>query len=168
LDHLIMGFAVYYRSLETVDPKKPASLEAMCNQLCRGRTWLSCEPVCFFDSNDDGHMLGGSKPNFMPHPDDVASAESEGLPDGRIQDALNVLCQLSRDHGVDWEISHDYSDGPIGLIRNGHADPEVLQQIEGFGELGDILEEFGPGDAFGNSPDDENDGPNLRLFHPND
>ena len=163
-----MDFTVYYRSLETVDAEKRASIEAACDELCRERMWLSCEPVCFFGGDDDGHMMGGSKPNFMPHPDDLASAKSEGLPDGTTQDALDVLCQLSRDHGVDWEISHDYSDGPIGLIRNGHADPEVLQQIEGFGELGNILGEFELGDAFGHPPNDENDGPNIRLFHPDE
>jgi len=120
-----MGFTAYYRSLDTIDAEKRASIEAACDELCRGRTWLSCEPVLFFSGDDDGHIMGGSKPNFIPHPDDVDSAESEGLPDGTIQDALDVLCQLSRDHGVGWEISHDYSNGPIGLIRNGDADPEV-------------------------------------------
>jgi hypothetical protein len=141
-DH-IMGFTVYYRSVEPVDAEKRASMDAACNKLLRGRTWLSCEPVSFFSADDDGHVMGGSKPNFMPHPDDVASAELEGLPDGTIRDALNVLCQLSRDHGVDWEISHDESEFPIGRIQNGEADPEVVQQIEEINSVADIINEFG-------------------------
>jgi hypothetical protein len=127
-------------------------------RLCQGRTWLSCEPVFFFDDDVDGHMMGCCKPNFMPHPDDVASAQAECLPDGTIQDALNVLCKLSRDHEIDWEISHDYSDGPIGFIRNGQADFEVLEQIEAFGRLADALGEFDIGETWQEPADDEDDG----------
>lgn len=67
----------------------------------QGRTWLSCEPVHFFTNDEDGHLLGGSKPNFRPHPDDVASAAREALPDGSARDMLDILCGLSRDHGID-------------------------------------------------------------------
>jgi hypothetical protein len=100
---------------------------------------LSCEPVHFFTGGDDGHLLGGSKPNFQPHPDDVASAAREGLPDGSARDMLDVLSRLSRDHGVDWEIRHDHSDGPIGYIRSGTCDDNVLSQVEAFADLADIL-----------------------------
>lgn len=162
-----MGFTVYYRTTEPVDPSTRVAIDASCTKLCRGRTWLSCEPVSFFGGDDDGHMMGGSKPNFMPHPDDVASAMSEGLPDGTVQDALDVLCQLSRDHRVDWEISHDDSDGPIGFIRSGQADPEVVVRIEAFGSLGDLLAEYGL-DEFGGPVDDDDNGPRILSFGPND
>ena len=163
-----MGFSVYYRTTEPVEPATRAAIDATCAKLCRGRTWLSCEPVWFFGADDDGHMMGGSKPNFMPHPDDVASAMSEGLPDGTVQDALDVLCQLSRDHRVDWEISHDDSGGPIGFIRSGQADPEVLVRIEAFASLGDILAEFGEDEPFEGPPDDDDDGPRILPFGPKD
>ena len=52
---------------------------------------------------------------------------------------LDVLCRLSRDHGVDWEIGHDFSDGPIGHIRSGVCDAIVLSQIEALADLKDIL-----------------------------
>lgn len=164
-----MGFTVYYRSTEPVDASTRASIDANSTKLCRGRTWLSCEPVCFFfDGDDDGHMMGGSKPNFAPHPDDVASAMSEDLPDGTVQDALDVLCQLSRDHQVDWEISHDESGGPIGFIRSGQADPEVLVRIEAFAGLGDILGELGIDGSFEGPLDDDDNGPTILSFGPND
>jgi hypothetical protein len=37
----------------------------------------------------------------------------------------------------------DHSGGPIGYIRTGVCDPEVLSQIEAFADLGDILGELG-------------------------
>jgi hypothetical protein len=107
-----------------------------------GRTWLMCEPLCFWLDENDGHLMGGSKPNFFPHPDDAASAASTGLPDGTLRDLLDILCQLSRDHGIDWEISHDHSDGTIGLIRDGICDPEVLTQVEILADLCGNLPDF--------------------------
>jgi hypothetical protein len=107
------------------------------------RTWLSCEPVHFFPGDNDGHLFGGSKPNFMPHPDDAASAVQSGLPDGTTRDMLDILCRLSRDHAVDCEISHDDSGGPVGYIRSGICDEEVLAQIEAFADVADILGELG-------------------------
>jgi hypothetical protein len=84
-------------------------------------------------------LFGGSKPNFQPHPDDVASAAEEGLPDGTVLDLIDVLCQLSREHGVDWQFSHDYDLGPIGFIRGGVCDGRLREQVEAFADLGAFL-----------------------------
>jgi hypothetical protein len=133
-----MGFTVYYRSTLPVGPDERAAIKRTTRELCRGRTWLGCEPVHFWET-EDGHLEGGSKPNFQPHPDDVAAAAREGLPDGTIRDTLDVLCRLSSDAGIDWEISHDYSDGPVGFVRGGVCDDDVLAQVEAFADLGDYL-----------------------------
>jgi hypothetical protein len=143
-----MGFTIYYRSTRPVSPAEAAAIERAAANACRGRTWLHCEPVHFFSGNEGGHLLGGSKPNFRPHPDDAASAARRGLPDGSARDMLDVLCRLSRDHGIDWEISHDHSDGPVGFIRAEECDGDVLVQVEAFADLADYLgelseEEFG-------------------------
>ena len=137
-----MGFAVYYRSTRPVAQAEGDAIRAAARAANEGRTWLGCEPV-HFANTEDGHLLGGSKPNFMPHPDDAAAAAREGLPDGTTRDMIDILCRLSRDHGVDWEISHDDSGGPIGYIRGGVCDADALARIEAFDDLGDILRELG-------------------------
>src|SRR5262249_55843343 len=114
-----MGFAIYYRSTRRVSPARANAIQEAAARLIEGRTCLSCEPVGFFADQEDGRLLGGSKPNFLPHPDDAAAAARESLTDGTVRDVIEVLCQLSRDHGVDWELSHDYDPGPIGFIRGG-------------------------------------------------
>lgn len=145
-----MGFSINYRSTRRVSPAEAAAINGAASDACRGRTWLSCEPVGFFSDEEDGHLSGSSKPNFRPHPHDVASAASEGLPDGSARDLLDILCRLSRDYAIDWEISHDYSDGPIGFVRAGECDGDVLSQVEAFAglaeELGNLSDEefFGP------------------------
>ena len=144
-----MGMAVYYRSTRPVGPAQAEAIVRSAAELCRGRTWLHCEPVCFFPGSTDGHLFGGSKPNFLPHPADAESAERSRSPDGTARDMLDVLAQLSRDHAVDWEISHDYSGGPVGLIRDGACDEAVLTHIEAFADLADGLsgiEGFDEGD----------------------
>lgn len=134
-----MGFTIYYRSTRPVSPTEAGAIAGAADAACRGRTWLSCEPVSFFPRQEDGHLVGGSKPNFEPAPADAAAAAGEGLPDGTARDLLGVLCQLSRDQGIDWEISHDHSGGPIGLIRAGVCDEEAATHLEAFADLGDIL-----------------------------
>lgn len=137
-----MGFTVCYRSTRPVAPAVSEAIREAARAANEGRTWLRCEPVLFFP-DDNGHLIGGSKPSFLPHPDDAAAAAREGLPDGTTCDLLDILCRLSRDHGVDWEIGHAYSSGPVGYIRAGMCDAEVAEQIEAFADLGDILGDLG-------------------------
>ena len=40
-------------------------------------------------------------------------------------------------------LASSYSDGPIGSIRDGEADNDVLEQIEEFGNVADVLGELG-------------------------
>jgi hypothetical protein len=174
-----MGFSVSYRSTEPVAKPVQDAIHQAADAANEGRTWLSCEPVLFFRS-EDGYLEGSSKPNFMPHPDDVASAASEDLPDGTTRDMLDILCRLSRDHAVDWEIRHDHSEGPVGYIQGGVCDDEVLAQIEAFADLGDILADLTDdmADEAGDFPagasrdddqdmdDDDDDGPSILSFRP--
>ncbi len=137
-----MGLTVYYRSTRPVAPVEADAVRRAADAASQGRTWLSCEPVHFFPGDDDGYLLGGSKPNFQPHPDDAAAAAREGLPDGTTRDMLDILCRLSGDHGIDWALSHDH-DPAIGFIRAGACDDDAVGQIEAFADLGDILGEIG-------------------------
>ncbi len=134
-----MGFTVYYRSTRPIPPSEAEAVKQAAKVACHGRTWLGCEPVRFFSGQGDDRLLGGSKPNFQPHPRDAAAAANEGLPDGTVRDMLDVLGRLSRDFSIDWEINHDHSDGPVGFIRGGPCDEQVLSQVEAFADLGDIL-----------------------------
>ena len=136
-----MGFAVGYITTETLTPDQQSAIQQSLSTLTTGRTWLSCEPPLL--TNVDGQLRGSSKPNFSPHPDDVASAESENLPDGTLNDLLDALCAVSKDHKIDWEISHDHSGGPIGYIRQGTCDETVREQCASFSEIGDIIGDLG-------------------------
>jgi hypothetical protein len=133
-----MGFAVRYRSARPVSPAEASTIARAAQDAIQGRTWLSCEPL-HLSVEKSGHLSGFSKPNFLPHPDDVASAASEGLLDGTLRDLVAILCRLSIDHGVEWEISQDEAPGPIGFIRDGVADEEMLEEIEALADLGDVL-----------------------------
>lgn len=132
-----MGFTIYYRSTRPVDLMESAAICVAARAANEGRMWFGCEPVHFFP-DDDGLLVGGSKPNFLPHPGAKVAA-CEGLPNGTTRDMLDILCGLSRDHGIDWEISHDHSGGPIGYIRAGVCDSTVLSQLEAFTDLSAAL-----------------------------
>jgi hypothetical protein len=173
-----MGFEFYYRSTRPVTSTEAANIEQAADEVTRGHTWLSCEPLILSASEEDGHLEGGSKPTFQPHPDDATTAAKEGLPDGTIQDLIEILRQLSQSHAIDWEISHDHSDGPIGYIRNGVCDSEVLKQSEAFARLSGILENvWGEFESPTDIPpasfptrqvnlDDDEDGPPILKFKP--
>jgi hypothetical protein len=141
-----MGFSVYYRTTRPVTDEEVEALERSAAEASRGRTWLGCEPVHFYDERDDGRLWGGSKPNFLPHPDDAVSAALEDLPDGGVSDLLDVLCRLSRECGVEWDLRHDEVGWSIGAIRDGVANRVLESQLEALDELGEALrewEEFG-------------------------
>ncbi|QJW98859.1 hypothetical protein [Frigoriglobus tundricola] len=140
-----MGLTVYYYSTRPLAPAEADTIRRAAEVANEGRTWLGCEPVHFFPSDPVGHLLGGSKANLQPHPDDAASAARSELPDGTTRDMLDVLCQLSRDHAIDWALSHDYNTD-LGFIRAGVCDGDVLAQIEAFADLGDALGDDALGD----------------------
>ena len=123
-----MSFTILYTSARTVTPQEAEAIRAAATKACAGRSWLSCEPLDFFPDLLDGKLLGGSKPNFRPHPEDKRAAECSGLPDGKLSDLLEILASISREHKVDWELMHDY--GPVGPIRGGIIEPQTLAQIE--------------------------------------
>ena len=135
-----MGFTIRYRSTLPISKERANEIREATNILCKGRTWLSCEPVGFSDDQEDGMLCGFSKPNFQPHPDDVAAAARESRPDGTVRDLIDILCTLSNDFGVDWEMSHDY-DPALGWIREGVCEGPLLYQIEALGEIANILKE---------------------------
>lgn len=165
-----MGFSVYFRSTEPVAPDVASEIEHAAGRASVGMSWLSCEPCKFYPLDNDGHLSGGSKPNFSPHPDDVASAATENLRDGTLWDLLGILCDLSKTFGVDWAFSHDH-DPNIGFIRGGFADAKLRGQIEAFsdlyGTLNDFVSEFNR-DSFGiddlSASDDEDDDPPIFKF----
>ncbi len=136
-----MGFAVSYRSARPVSQSDVDAIIREASAANLGRTWLSCEPVFLFPESD-GHLAGSSKPNFIPDPGDVASAATEQMPDGTLRDLVAILCKLSLDHGIDWEIRHDYEPDPIGAIKDGVADEEMLEEIEALAQLGDALSDL--------------------------
>jgi hypothetical protein len=166
-----MGFAIYYRSTRRVSRTRADAIRQAAEGLCEGRTWLSCEPVGFSSDLEDGRLAGSSKPNFLPHPDDAASAAREALPDGTALDMLEVLCRLSRDHGVDWEVQHDHSENLIGYVRGGVCEPGLRDHVEALADLGDILSDLtGEGEPGGEDgeEEDEDGGPRILPFPPRD
>ncbi|MCO6047673.1 hypothetical protein NG895_27535 [Aeoliella sp. ICT_H6.2] len=136
-----MGFTIYYRSAEVVDEATTTAVKQRASSLSANRSWLSCEPLSFWATDDD-HLEGGSKPNFMPDADPVAVAESEGMADGTAVDLLDVLCQLSQEFGITWEMSHDGEEGTVGYIRDGVCDAEVKLRVETFAQMSGNMEDF--------------------------
>ncbi len=136
-----MSFTIYYTSARPITAKEAEEIKLAAQRECQERSWLSCEPVCFFPDLQDGMLMGGSKPNFTPDPEDRRSAEASGLVDGTPRDLLDILSRLSREHSIDWELMHDF--GPVGSIRGGLVDPQALAQIEALAELPGPLGEEG-------------------------
>ncbi len=164
-----MGFSICYRSTRPVSPAEAAAINRTAEAACQGYTWLSCESLLLSIDDEDSHLHGSSKPNFHPHFEDVVSAANERLPDGTVRNLLEVLCRISREHSIDWEISHDYSDGPIGYIRAGVCDADVQTQIEIFADVAEELSNLRDDKFFDrdmNDEDEDDEGPSILPFRP--
>ena len=169
-----MGFSITYHTTHAVTPAEAQKIRAAADKLTDGYTWLSCEPVTFYEELDDGRLAGFCKPNFHPHPDDIASALSEGLPDGTVQEMLDVLCELSQRFRVDFELTHDETDGAAGYIRGGVCDAglrDLITLFGGFAEFAlehslDAMEEQSKDVADAEDSDEEDDdrGPSIIKF----
>jgi hypothetical protein len=177
-----MGFSISYESTKPVPRATADQMRQATDELCQGYTWLSCEPVGFFELANQGKLWGASKPNFFPHPDDVASTAKEGLPDGTVTTLLDILCQLSRDYRVDWRLSHELDPRPLGFIRGGECSSGLTDAIDGFEQLVAGMQNLGRGYAEvdvsnagdsnavaeENHDNDEDDGinPHILKFRP--
>lgn len=146
-----MSFTVYYTTARPVTADERATIEAATARLSGGFAWLLCEPPAFWVS-DDGRLQGGSKPNFHPHPEDVAAAAAMCGPRGSVETLLEVLCQVSKECGIDWELSHDRSGGPTGRVAGGVADPAAVAMVDEVAAMADAVagldpDEFDPANA---------------------
>ena len=156
-----MGFSVYFQSTEPVSETVAAKVVAATDQAAGERTWLSCEPI-FPTLQEDGHLWGGSKLTFEPDPLDIESAEQEGLPNGTIADVIQLLCDISREHGIDWEVGHDF--GELGGIHNGIADPEMTQAIDALALTTEELLSGMMGESYGDDEEDDDGPPDILRF----
>jgi len=132
-----MSASIYYRSLRAVSDAERATIEAAARAAEQERTWFSCEPVSVHLS-EGGYLRGGSKPNLAPDDQEAAAADQSPLPDGTVLDLLEVLSKLSRDYRIDWEIVFE-QDLPVGFIRGGHCDQDVITGAEQLIEVARML-----------------------------
>ena len=132
-----MGFSIHYRSTRSVTPSEAEAIDQTAARLCDDPEWAGCEPVDFFECLDanlnggpypEGHLSGSSKLSFQA-PEELA-LPGEETRIVTIRDLIDTLCQVSRDHQVDWEIEHDYHIGPVGYIRSGLADDNLVAEID--------------------------------------
>lgn len=135
-----MGFSIHYRSTETMHPALAFEVKQHAARLVGQYAWLSCEPISL-QQQSGGYLKGQSKPSFFPAEADAHEADLEGLPDGTVLTLAEVLCSLSREHGINWYIGHDYEPDWIGRICDGVPDSELIEQLETFGSIGDLLDE---------------------------
>ena len=136
--------------------------------------WVGSEEVVL-DQGTDGILAGSSTTSFVVDPEIagqliVANEQSAG----DIATLIDVLCELSRCHDVDWEIEHDYEPDVVGCIRGGVADVRVLEELETIRTIGEMLgnldddfdddledeESYADAQAVG----EEHDGPRLLKF----
>lgn len=138
---MAMGFSIHYRSTEMMHPARAYDIKQHADELIAGYVWHSCEPLAL-NQRSDGYLCGCSKPSYFPPECDSHPNDANGLPDGTVLTLAEVLCVLSREHRVDWDIGHDYEPDPIGQIRNGIADEGLIEQLETVGCIGDLLDDM--------------------------
>jgi hypothetical protein len=129
-----MGCDVSYCSTRAVSPEEAEAIDESASRLCDNPDWVGCQPVNFFsclDGHAGGPLSGSSKLSFRP-PEEQAIPGVETY-NATVRDLLNALCELSREYKIDWEIGHEYSEGPVGYIRTGVADDKLVAEIDRLG-----------------------------------
>jgi hypothetical protein len=132
-----VGFSVDYRSTRAVTAAEAEAIDEAAARLCDDDVWGDgCEEIAFYEclgTYEDGgeykggYLSGSSKPSFQANRGAIPGVERRIV---TIRDLIDALCQISRDHQIDWEIGHDYHDGPVGYIRSGLADDKLVAEID--------------------------------------
>jgi hypothetical protein len=133
-----VGFCVSYRSTRAVTAAEAEAIDQAAARLCDDQVWGDgCEEIGFYECLDanlnggpypEGHLSGDSKLSLKAHREyAIPGVEPRVL---TIRDLIDALCHISRDHQIDWEIGHDYHDGPVGYIRSGLADDKLVAEID--------------------------------------
>ncbi len=148
-------------------PARAYEIRQSAERLISQYSWNAFAPV-ILSQQTDGHVSGSSRMNSMPEEAEVDSATADRLPEGTITTFVEVLCQLSQTHGVDWDICDDYEPDSIGCIRDGIAEAKLLEQLEMLSRLGELLEESDEEEEIGEHQEDdrgwEEEGPILLKF----
>jgi hypothetical protein len=126
-----MGCEVNYRSMRAVTAAEAEAIDQTAARLCENPEWVGCEGIGFYgciDGYREGQLKGGSKFSFRLLEGEVIPGVETRI--ATIRDLLDSLCQISREHQVDWEIGHEYHDGPVGYIRSGVAEDKLVAEID--------------------------------------
>ena len=118
-------------------PAAAFEIKQHCTALISELDWAGCETVKL-DQTTDGMLIGSSETTFAIDLDgDLTAEDTIG-----IASLIDVLCELSRCHQVDWCIEHDYEDEPIGCVREGIADVAVIEELSTICTIGEMLGDF--------------------------
>jgi hypothetical protein len=132
-----VGFCIHYRSTRAVTAAEAEAIDQAAALKSDDDNWgVGCEPIMFHECLDadlnggpypEGHLSGSSKISFEPEKLVIPGEETRI---GTMHDLIDALCQISRDHQVDWEIEHEYHEGPVGYIRSGLAEDKLVAEID--------------------------------------
>jgi hypothetical protein len=140
-----MGFDIRFSTTEKISLALQREIIEDADDLYSQKSWVQCDGPLLEDAH--GYLSGSSRLTPDPDPDDLADARCDGYPDGTVLDLLKGLCQLSGRHDIEWQISHDHSDGVVGSIECGRPDEAVQRTFEGLAAMcEDMAEDLPPDD----------------------
>jgi hypothetical protein len=128
-----MGFDITYATTEKISPALQREIIDEAHALYMQKSWVQCMGPEL--ENEDGYLSGSSR--LIPEPDaaTLADARDGGAPDGTVLDLLDALCKLSGKFDIEWEISHDHSDGVVGCIEHGVPADTVRGTFDGLAAM---------------------------------
>ena len=138
-------FAIRYRAAAPLTLGDAARVHVALARFVGGSAWMLCEQPCL-TQRPDGHLAGSSALNMTPRPEEVRAAMAVCGPDGTAETLFEVLDQVSRECGVDWELSHSLAEGVAGHIAGGVTDAGARRLLDQIAELAESLMPAGAGE----------------------
>jgi hypothetical protein len=149
-----MGVCLYFRTRGPINPTAEQAIRADVSHVGPGQSWILCEPPHFYPPEGDGILLGGTKLNLHPWPDEYR----EAMADPPERNDLDVLLAALTDWSARFELTWDLDiDGtPLGSIDEGDCPPGLADALQAVADVADELEQFDPmtGEFAGDEPDE--------------
>lgn len=157
-----MGVGLYYRAVGPVAPDVAQAVRAESASVGRGQPWVLCEPPHFFDA-EDGELVGGSKLNLMPHPEELADLRANLPERSDLRVIFHSLTDWATRFGLTWEL--DVDDAHLCRIEPGDDPDQHAELYGGLAEFAFGLDELDPESGGGRDSDPADDPPTgPRLY----
>lgn len=118
-----------FRSARVVVSSEQAAIEQLLLEQCIRYSWIGTDVPGFFN-RDENRLVGRSTEAIGASQPDGTAYKLSRLPGGSLQTVFEILCRLSCEFELDWELSYGRDSDFNFRITDGVGDSQLVELLE--------------------------------------